>query len=110
MTTSTPRHHRRLRRVRRILARAVRAGRLAAELIEPARAVQNRRLAQLYVIAAVCFVFGRLDEAMGYADAGQAAIATSTVRRGAVRVHRLGTAVPTWRRVSPNAGSICAVT
>lgn len=38
--------------------------------------MQNRRLAQLYVIAAVCFVFGRLNEAMGYADAGQAAIAT----------------------------------
>jgi predicted ATPase len=48
----------------------------AAELIEPARTVQHRRLAQLYMIAAVCFVFGRLDEAVRYADAGQAAIAS----------------------------------
>ena len=46
----------------------------AEELIEPARAVQHRRLAQLYAMAALCFTAGRIDAAVGYAEAGQEAV------------------------------------
>lgn len=48
--------------------------RWAEELIEPARAVQHRRLAQLYAMAALCFTAGRIDDAVGYAGAGQEAV------------------------------------
>lgn len=41
------------------------------ELIEPARATQHRRLAQLYSIATLCFTAGRIDDAVRYADAGK---------------------------------------
>jgi len=47
----------------------------AEELIEPARAVDHPRLAHLYVNAAQCWVPGRIEEAVGYADAGQTVIA-----------------------------------
>jgi predicted ATPase len=43
------------------------------ELIEPARAAQHRRLAQLYAMATQCFTAGRIDDAVGYAAAGQEA-------------------------------------
>jgi predicted ATPase len=43
----------------------------AEELIEPARAVDHPRLATLYVLAALCWMPGRIEEAVGYADAGQ---------------------------------------
>jgi predicted ATPase len=43
----------------------------AEELIEPARAVDHPRLATLYVIASLCFATGRIEAAVGYADAGQ---------------------------------------
>ena len=47
----------------------------AEELIEPARAVDHPRLATLYVLAAVgCWMPGRIEEAVGYADAGQTVI------------------------------------
>jgi len=46
----------------------------AEELIEPAKAVEHRRLAQLYVMAAQCAVEGRTDEAVGYAEASRMAI------------------------------------
>jgi hypothetical protein len=48
----------------------------AEELIEPARAVDHPRLATLYVLASQCFMVGRFEEAVGYADAGQTVIAT----------------------------------
>jgi len=48
----------------------------AEELIEPARAVDHRRLAQLYVMAAQCYVAGRIDDAVGYAEDGKLAIAS----------------------------------
>ncbi len=48
--------------------------RWAEELIEPARAVQHRRLAQLYAMAALCFTSGRIDAAVGYAGGGQEAV------------------------------------
>jgi predicted ATPase len=44
------------------------------ELIEAARAVDHPRLATLYVIASLCWVVGRIEEAVGYADAGQTVI------------------------------------
>ncbi len=46
----------------------------AEELIEPARAVDHPRLATLYVNAAQCYWTGRIEEAVGYADAGQTVI------------------------------------
>jgi predicted ATPase len=60
--------------------------RWAEELIEPARTVQHRRLAQLYAAATLCFTAGRIDEAVGYAAAGQEAVASGRfdeVRRDA---------------------------
>jgi predicted ATPase len=44
------------------------------ELIEPARAVDHPRLATLYVNASLCYWTGRIEEAVGYADAGQTVI------------------------------------
>lgn len=46
----------------------------AEELIAPARSVDHPRLAQLYVMAAQCYAAGRVDDAVGYAEAGWAAI------------------------------------
>ena len=57
----------------------------AEELIEPAKAVDHRRLAQLYVMAAQCYAAGRLDDALGYAEAGQARHRQRTFRRDPVR-------------------------
>ena len=41
------------------------------ELIEPARAVDHPRLAFLYVIASMCWIVGRIEDAVGYSDAAQ---------------------------------------
>jgi predicted ATPase len=46
----------------------------AEELIEPARAVDHPRLATLYVLAALCWFVGRIEEAVGYAEASQTVI------------------------------------
>jgi predicted ATPase len=46
------------------------------ELIEPARALNHPRLATLYMNAAQCYWTGRIEEAVGYADAGQTVIGT----------------------------------
>ncbi|MCV7439147.1 adenylate/guanylate cyclase domain-containing protein [Mycobacterium seoulense] len=46
----------------------------AEELIEPARALDHPRLATLYVNAAQCYWTGRIEEAVGHADAGQTVI------------------------------------
>jgi predicted ATPase len=46
----------------------------AEELIEPARAIDHPRLATLYVQAALCWLVGRIEAAVGYADAGQTVI------------------------------------
>jgi predicted ATPase len=43
----------------------------AEELIEPARAVDHPRLAILYAIASLCYMTGRIEEAVSYSDAGQ---------------------------------------
>jgi predicted ATPase len=47
----------------------------AEELIEPARAVNHTRLATLYVMAGMCYIAGRIDEATRYGDACQIALA-----------------------------------
>jgi predicted ATPase len=46
----------------------------AEELIEPARAADHRRLAQLYTVAAQCFAAGRIDAAIKYGELGEAAL------------------------------------
>ena len=48
----------------------------AEELIEPARAVDHPRLAFLYAIASLCYMTGRIEEAVGYSDAGQIVLAS----------------------------------
>ena len=49
----------------------------AEELIEPARAVDHPRLAFLYVIAARCWMTGRIEAAVGYSEAGQIVLGRS---------------------------------
>jgi tetratricopeptide (TPR) repeat protein len=46
----------------------------AEELIEPARTVDHALLAALYVMGAQCWMAGRTEEAVRYADAAQAVI------------------------------------
>ena len=53
----------------------------AEELIEPARAVDHPRLAFLYVLAAQCWNPGRIEAAVGYADAAQMVIASGRTKR-----------------------------
>ena len=48
----------------------------AEELIEPARATEHRRLAQLYVMASQCYVAGRVDAALRYGEAALILIET----------------------------------
>jgi predicted ATPase len=48
--------------------------RWAEELIEPARSARHRRLAQLYGIATLSYTAGRIQDAIGYASAGQEAV------------------------------------
>ena len=43
----------------------------AEELIEPARAVDHPRLAELYMIAAQCYLTGRIDDGVRYTDAAR---------------------------------------
>ncbi|MDT5257410.1 MAG: hypothetical protein QOD10_2490, partial [Mycobacterium sp.] len=49
----------------------------AEELIEPARAVDHPRLAFLYVMASLCYTTGRIETAVGYADAGRIVLGRS---------------------------------
>ena len=46
----------------------------AEELIEPARAVDHPRLAGLYAMAALCWMVGRVEAALGYEDAAERVI------------------------------------
>src|SRR6476620_9128680 len=48
----------------------------AQELVDPARVIDHRRLPQLYVMAAQCYVAGRIDDAVAYAEDGKLAIAS----------------------------------
>jgi predicted ATPase len=49
----------------------------AEELIEAARVADHPRLAFLYVIATQCYMTGRIEAAVGYADAGQIVLGRS---------------------------------
>jgi predicted ATPase len=49
----------------------------AEELIESARVADHPRLAFLYVIASQCYNTGRIEAAVGYAEAGQIVLGTS---------------------------------
>ena len=49
----------------------------AEELVAPARAAGHRRLAALYVAAAQCWMPGRIEQAVQYADEGQATVGAS---------------------------------
>jgi predicted ATPase len=49
----------------------------AEELVEPARVADHPRLAFLYVIASQCYATGRIEAAVGYADAGQIVVGRS---------------------------------
>ena len=46
----------------------------AEELIEPARAVDHRRLTALYVVASLCYMAGRIESAIRYTEAAERAI------------------------------------
>ena len=46
----------------------------AGELIAPAKAVGHPRLAFLYVTASLCWLVGRIEEAVQFSDAGQTAM------------------------------------
>ena len=46
----------------------------AEELIESAQAVDHPRLVSLCSIASLCYMLGRLDDALAYSDAGQTAM------------------------------------
>jgi predicted ATPase/class 3 adenylate cyclase len=46
----------------------------AEELIEAARTVDHPRLAYLYSVASMCYNTGRVDDAVGYSDAGKKVI------------------------------------
>lgn len=48
----------------------------AEEVVEPAKVVEHRRLAQLYVVAANCHMTGRIVEFLGYSEASLEAIDT----------------------------------
>jgi tetratricopeptide (TPR) repeat protein len=56
------------------LAGAAQAASWAEEIIEAARVIEHRRLAQLYVMAAQCYAAGRIDDAVDYAEAGLAVL------------------------------------
>jgi predicted ATPase len=49
----------------------------AEELTEPARVADHPRLAFLYVLASQCYTTGRVEAALGYADAGQIVLGRS---------------------------------
>ncbi|MCU1386606.1 MAG: cyclase, partial [Acidobacteria bacterium] len=50
----------------------------AEELIEPARAVDHPRLASICVVASLCVVVGRFEEAVRYSEVGQTIIAAAS--------------------------------
>jgi tetratricopeptide (TPR) repeat protein len=50
----------------------------AEELIEPARAVDHPRLAAVCVVASLCILLGRFEEAVHYSEVGQTVIAAAT--------------------------------
>ena len=68
------RHHRHLRGISRLLVENYEPVAWAEELIETARAVDHPRLVVLYAMATLCWFVGRVEDAVRYSDAGQAAM------------------------------------
>jgi len=56
----------------------------AEELIEPARTADHPRLAEVYAVASLCYLTGRIDDGVRYADAAQIVL---TRRRDALPSH-----------------------
>jgi hypothetical protein len=52
----------------------------AEELVEPARAVEHPRLAAVCVVASLCCLVGRFEEAVRYSEVGQRVIAAASDR------------------------------
>ena len=50
----------------------------AEELVEPARAVDHPRLAAVCVVASLCVIVGRFEEAVRYSEVGQTVIAAAS--------------------------------
>ncbi len=48
----------------------------AGELVEPAKAVDHPRLAQLYVMASQCYTAGRIEDFLSYSEAGREVMET----------------------------------
>jgi predicted ATPase len=64
----------------------------AEELIEPARAVDHPRLAAVCVVASLCVVLGRFEEAVRYSEVGQTVIAAASDKVSYVGEGFLGSA------------------
>ena len=75
-----------------------------------AKAVDHRRLAQLYAMAAQCYVTGRIDDAFGYAEAAQLAIDSGRFDEVPFEFEASLGGAYCPARASPSAGSSCAAT
>ena len=64
----------------------------AEELIEPARAVDHPRLAAVCVVASLCVLVGRFEEAVSYSEVGQTIIAAANDKVSYVGEPFLGSA------------------
>ena len=93
----------------------------AEELIEPARAADHPRLAEVYAVASLCYLTGRIDDGIRYTDAAQIVLSRAPrcaavphrrharrslyVRRSARSVGRVvPRPAPTWPRLRPHPG------
>ena len=77
----------------------------AEELIDRARAVEHRRLAQLYVMAAMCYATGRIDDSFGYADSWPGRPSKADVSTRFRTSSKLHSARRTPLQESPTSGS-----
>jgi hypothetical protein len=81
----------------------------AEELIEPARAVDHPRLAFLYVMASLCYTTGRIETAVGYADAGRIVLGRSREALPGGIEAMLGAVYLTGLRPSPTRHAVVVV-
>ena len=64
----------------------------AEELIEPLRGIEHPRLAAVCVVASLCIVFGRFEQAVHYSEVGQRVIAAASDKVSYVGEGFLGSA------------------
>ena len=57
----------------------------AEEALAAAEKAQHRRLAQLYIVAVQCYLFGRIEDSLRYSEAGQFAVLSGRFDRDPVR-------------------------